>query len=79
MDDATLVRMANQIATFFHASGHDAGVKGTAGHIRSFWDPRMRRALYACADKGGAELDPLVIDAVKELRKADRAVTAGRG
>jgi hypothetical protein len=43
MDDTTLVRMANQIAAFFHASGHDAGVKGTAGHIRSFWDPRMRR------------------------------------
>jgi formate dehydrogenase subunit delta len=79
MDDTALVRMANQIAAFFTASGHDAGVKGTAGHIRSFWDPRMRRALYACADKGGAGLDPLVMDAVNEMRKADRAVTAGQG
>ena len=79
MDDTTLIRMANQIAAFFTASGHDAGVKGTAGHIRSFWDPRMRRALYAYADKGGAGLDPLVMDAVNEMRKADRAVTAGQG
>ncbi len=76
MDDKTLVRMANQMAAFFTASGHDAGVKGIAGHIRGFWDPRMRRALYAYVDKGGEGLDPLVMDAAAALRQADRTITA---
>jgi len=74
MDVSGIIRMANQIADFFTASGHDEAVKGIAGHIRNFWDPRMRRTLYAHADKGGEGLTALVIDAVAELRKSDTAV-----
>jgi formate dehydrogenase subunit delta len=77
MDEATLVRMANQIASFFVAHGHDAAVSGIAGHIRSFWDPRMRRALYACLDAGGAGLDGLVVEAAAELRMSERANAKG--
>lgn len=73
MDDATLVRMANQIADFFAAQGHDEAVQGIAGHIRSFWDPRMRKGLYACVDRGGQGLNPLVLDAVVALRRTDQA------
>ena len=74
MEVAGIVRMANQIADFFAASGHDEAVKGIAGHIRNFWDPRMRRTLYVHTDKGGEGLEALVIDAVAELRKSDSAV-----
>ncbi len=75
MDVSGIIRMANQIADFFASSGHDEAVKGIAGHIRNFWDPRMRKALYIHADKGGEGLTALVIDAVAELRKSDSAVS----
>jgi formate dehydrogenase subunit delta len=74
MESATIVRMANQIADFFVALGHDEAVNGIAGHIRSFWDPRMRRALYAHADKGGEGLAQLVIDAIAALRLSDSKI-----
>jgi len=74
MESATLVRMANQIADFFVASGHDEAVNGIAGHIRSFWDPRMRRALYAHAETGGEGLAQLVIDAIAALRLSDSKI-----
>ncbi len=71
MDSAMIVRMANQIADFFAAQGHDDAVAGIAGHIRSFWEPRMRRALYDLVDGGGAHLHPLVRDAAEALRKTE--------
>lgn len=74
MDISGITRMANQIADFFAASGHDEAVQGIAGHIRKFWDPRMRKALYVHADNGGEGLASLVIEAVAELRKSDSKV-----
>ncbi len=71
MDDADLVRMANQIAAFFAAQGHDEAVSGIAAHIRSFWEPRMRKGLYALVDAGGDGLAALVIEAVVQLRASD--------
>ncbi|MGE0665123.1 MAG: formate dehydrogenase subunit delta [Sphingomonadales bacterium] len=76
MDTAGIVRMANQIADFFAAQGHDAAVAGIAGHIRSFWDPRMRRGLYACVDAGGDGLDALVLEAAATSRQTDKAAAA---
>ena len=72
MDEATLIRMANQIAAFFAVQGHDTAVQGIANHIRSFWEPRMRRGLYGLADKAGTGLEPLVHDAVALLRRTDK-------
>jgi formate dehydrogenase subunit delta len=63
--------MANQIGTFFRSQGSgDAVVKGTAEHIRKFWDPRMRQAIYAHLDAGGEGLDPPVRRAIEQLRMA---------
>lgn len=68
---AKLVRMANQIGTFFLSQGSDEiVVKGTAEHIRKFWDPRMRQAIYAHLDAGGEGLDPPVRQAIERLRAA---------
>ena len=63
-----LVHMANQIGKFFQSQGPDRAVSGTAEHIRKFWDPRMRKAIFAHLEAGGAGLDPNVRDAISKLR-----------
>ncbi|OJU18166.1 MAG: formate dehydrogenase [Afipia sp. 62-7] len=65
-----LVYMANQIGKFFHSQGNGKAVPGIAEHIKKFWDPRMRTAILAHLDNGGAGLDPDVKDAVMTLKKA---------
>ncbi|WP_298259093.1 formate dehydrogenase subunit delta [Bradyrhizobium sp.] len=67
---SNLVYMANQIGKFFQSQGHDKEVAGVADHIRKFWDPRMRRAIFAHLDGGGAGLDPNVIEALRSLQAA---------
>lgn len=64
-----LVYMANQIGKFFTSQGKGKAVAGIAEHIRKFWDPRMRSAILAHLEKGGAGLDPDVKEAVTTLRK----------
>ena len=69
MSPEKLVYMANQIATFFESKPHDEGVAGVAGHINDFWEPRMRRQLFAVLDAGGAGLQPLVLEAAAAIRR----------
>jgi formate dehydrogenase subunit delta len=64
-----LVYMANQIGKFFQSQGRDKAVPGIAEHIRKFWDPRMRKAIFAHLDSGGAGLEANVRDAIDRLRK----------
>ena len=55
MDTAHLIRMANRIGDFFAAMPErDEALAGIADHIKKFWDPRMRRALLAAVEGGGA-------------------------
>jgi formate dehydrogenase subunit delta len=65
-----LVYMANQIGAFFRSQGGEAAVKGTAEHIKKFWDPRMRNAIFAHLDAGGDGLDPPVRQAIEQLKGA---------
>jgi formate dehydrogenase subunit delta len=71
-----LVYMANQIGKFFATQKQDGDADGVATHIRKFWDPRMRRAIFAHLDAGGAGLDPLPLRALQKL-KAEEARTSG--
>ncbi|MGA8900691.1 formate dehydrogenase subunit delta [Bradyrhizobium sp.] len=71
-----LVYMANQIGKFFESQGHDQEVAGVADHIRKFWDPRMRKGIYAHLDAGGVGLDPNVLEALTTLRKADTLLSS---
>jgi len=64
-----LVYMANQIGKFFTSQGRDKAVPGIAEHIKKFWDPRMRSAILAHLETGGAGMDPDVRDAVTTLKK----------
>jgi formate dehydrogenase subunit delta len=64
MENAILIRMANQITTYFavypNAEAHD----GIAKHIHNTWDPRMRNAMKGIIDSGGEGLKPLFIAAM---------------
>lgn len=68
MSPDKLVSMANQIGKFFATQPGDQAAAGIADHIRSFWDPRMRQAIFAHLDAGGQGLDPLVRQALESLR-----------
>lgn len=67
MDDNRLISMANQIADFFKSYPEAEAVEGIATHIQKFWDPRMRRGIYAHLNKGGAGLQPLTLKALQQL------------
>ncbi|MGH6638812.1 MAG: formate dehydrogenase subunit delta [Polaromonas sp.] len=65
-----LIRMANQIGSFFEAMPDRAqAVEDTAQHIKKFWEPRMRRELLAHVDSAGsAELNDMVAQALTRHR-----------
>lgn len=75
MSHDKLVHMANQIATFMESKPHAEGVRGVAEHINAFWEPRMRRQLFALLDAGGTGMKPLLIEASAQIRRP-LAVTA---
>lgn len=67
MTPEDIVRMTNEIARFFVAYPHDEAVNGVAGHIKDFWEPRMRTALKAYVAGGGHGLSPLALEAAAQL------------
>jgi formate dehydrogenase subunit delta len=68
MQPERLVMMANQIAKFFAAQGEARAVPQIASHIQQFWDPRMRKEITLHVAQGGAGLDPLALEAIKQLK-----------
>jgi formate dehydrogenase subunit delta len=68
--DDTLIRMANQIGTFFESMPDPAEAQaGIAKHIKNFWDPRMRKALFALVDADASEaIKPIVRTALAQHR-----------
>lgn len=69
-----LVNMANDIATYFESEpDRAAAVAGVATHIRRYWEPRMRRKIYACVDAGGEGLSELARAAIVQLAERERA------
>jgi formate dehydrogenase subunit delta len=66
--DEKLIYMANQIAGFFRAQGHDRAVAGIADHIQRFWEPHMRRRYAQLAPAHKAEVDPLVAEAFTRVK-----------
>jgi formate dehydrogenase subunit delta len=72
MKPENLVYMANQIGKFFQYQKEDEIVPGIAGHIKKFWDPRMREAIFAYIDQGGDGLDPYVKEAILHLKEVKK-------
>ncbi len=69
--DAKLIRMANQIATFFASQPEDVRIEGVAAHINKFWEPRMRRRFHELVDGGAEGFLPLVIAASARVRRPE--------
>ena len=71
MDTHHLVKMANNIGDFFAAEPDKAkAAKAFANHIRSFWEPRMRREIFAHIDKASGEgLSEIALTALRTHRK----------
>ena len=68
MDITVLVRMANDIANFFEATpDREQASREIAAHLKSFWDPAMRRQLVEHVSGGGAGLHASVQRAVEIL------------
>lgn len=63
----TLVRMGQQIATNFAVLPHARAVARIAGHLTSFWTPAMITEIRAFAAAHPADLDPLLVDALRTL------------
>lgn len=74
MSPDKLVYMANQIGKFFAHQGEAKAVAAIASHIAQFWDPRMRKQIFAHLDAGGAGLDPFTRKAVESLKLKEAAI-----
>ncbi len=72
---AKIVRMANQIGTFFMSKPHEMGVEGVAEHINKFWEPRMRGHFFEVFDAGGEGMLPIVKEAAPKIRRPGAPVT----
>jgi formate dehydrogenase subunit delta len=70
--DDNLIRMANQIGTFFESMpDREEALEGIAKHIKNFWDPRMRKAFLALVDSTPAqEVNEIVMASVRAHRNS---------
>jgi formate dehydrogenase subunit delta len=71
MQAERLVYMVNQIGDFFKSYPHDQAVAGIADHVRKFWEPRMRKEIYAVIAKPGHGLKPQPLEAIQSLAKKE--------
>ena len=67
-----LVVMANQMGRFFVPQRGIDPAAAIANHINKFWEPRMRAAIVAHLEVGGAGMDGPVRDAVGRLKEASK-------
>ncbi len=66
-----LVTMANQIADYFAAEpDQQVAIAGAAGHLRRFWDPRMRKQIVAHLADSGEGLNEIARAAVARLAES---------
>ncbi len=69
MNREHLIRMANQIGTFFESMPErQEALEGIANHIKKFWEPRMRREFLALLEAGGEGVSPIVREALDKHR-----------
>jgi formate dehydrogenase subunit delta len=62
------VRMLNDIAAQFAHRAPEVAAAAVAGHVRRFWEPRMRTQLLAATLDGAVMLEPVAAAAVTLLR-----------
>ena len=70
-NDAKLIRMGNQIATFFSSQNSDTGGQDVAEHINKFWEPRMRRQFFVLAESSNDKFHDLLKAAIPHINKPE--------
>jgi formate dehydrogenase subunit delta len=72
MHPANLIKMANQIGSFFETMpDREQAQSDIASHLKRFWEPRMRRSLLQYVDQqDGAELMAIVLETLRSRREA---------
>ena len=78
MNTPDVVRMANQITDFFAVYPKAEALDGIAKHIHATWEPRLRNALKAHIDTGGAGLKPLCLEAMRGYFRGPKGPNARR-
>jgi formate dehydrogenase subunit delta len=75
-----LIKMANEIGAYFAAEPDpEQAAKDVAGHLRRYWEPRMRRQMITYyEERQGAGLSDLALRGVALMAAAEpRAAPAG--
>jgi formate dehydrogenase subunit delta len=60
--------LANEIARQFEHKPPAEAATAIANHIKTVWDPRMKRALVDYVDAGAADLAPVAVLAANQVR-----------
>jgi formate dehydrogenase subunit delta len=66
-EEPRVVRLAHDIAANFAHLPEPQQAQAVAGHIRSFWDPRMRNQLKLIADADPEIVEPVIRHAASLL------------
>jgi len=70
MNAEHLVEMANDIGNFFRVDpDKEEAINGVLTHILRYWELRMQKQIVEYLDNGGDKLDPIVLEAIKQLKK----------
>lgn len=75
MEPDKLVRMANQVASYFVSYPDEDATRGVLDHIVSFWTPGMVTSLAARVAAGQDGVNPLVVRAMNGLARQRAGVT----
>jgi formate dehydrogenase subunit delta len=72
MNEQHLIEMANRIGEFFESMpDRDEALSGISEHIRSFWEPRMRRVILSALDNASASTMREIVREALTLRRAE--------
>jgi formate dehydrogenase subunit delta len=79
MNTDLMIKMLNEIGAFFEAEpDREAAARDVKGHVRRYWEPRMRAQLLEYFEqRQGAGLSELAVQAVELLAAEARAAAAG--
>ncbi|MBW4051578.1 MAG: formate dehydrogenase subunit delta [Proteobacteria bacterium] len=76
-----LIKMTNEISAYFAAEPDtEQAAKDVAGHLKRFWEPRMRRQMITYyEERQGAGLSDLALRGVALLAAAEAPTAAPPG
>ena len=68
LHDAAEIRLINKIVVHFGYLPTEQAAAEVANHVRSFWDPRMKRRLFELVDSETKDFESVAVAAAALLR-----------